>query len=111
MRASGELGRGVELRQRPGYPEAGRGNAQHLRPGAPLAGPDRPAPRVGGEQGRGPGGVEAAVGPPRPVVQGDGQIQQQPVDAGAVEVDHRAQPFTLEQRIVAEQVGVNDSPG
>ena len=71
---------------------------------------------VGGEQGGDAGFVQRAAGRRAPVVDGDGDVEQQGVETGEVEVDdaadaHAAVGFGVPQHVVAEQVGVDRSAG
>ena len=89
-------------RKRKAAPRASSGKASNSeRRELPLG-------AVGREQLAGLGDVERAIGLEAPSVQTDGQIVGDEVDAGEVEVDDAGQPVALEERIVREQVGMDD---
>ena len=72
----------------------------------------RPRGFVGLHEGRGQRFQQrAGVGVAAPVVQAHGQIEQEAVGAGEVEVEEAAQPVgaggVVEHHVVAEQVGVD----
>jgi len=52
-------------------------------------------------------GFQAHILRQAPVVRAHREVIEQAVDAGKIEVEHRAQPPALEQRVVAEQIGVH----
>ena len=95
----------------PGEPEAQCRRTHHHRPGLRLAGAERPLLPVSPQQGLQPLFVEASVGSDAPVVGGDRQIVEQQAIAGIVEIDDSGQSVADEQRIVPEQIGMNDAAG
>ena len=76
----------------PREPETERRGAHQRRQQAPFAALERPDRLVGGDQRAGavlvePAGVEIDA----PVVEGDGDVVEQGVDAGEIEVEHAGQ--------------------
>ena len=89
-------------------PEPKRCGAQQRRHQAPLGTGQRAQRGIGVDQraravGREPAGVEVDA----PVVQAHGDVEREHVDTGEIEVEHAGQAVVLEQRVVAEQVGVD----
>ena len=94
-------------------PEAQRGRAQHHRPRRALK--RRPGPRrlVRAKQRRHALGLERRVVSDigeAPIVRADGDVVEQAIDAGEVEIDHAGDAARLvEERVVAKEVAMHRS--
>ena len=64
---------------------------------------------IGAEQRTGTRRVEFAGAVEAPVVGRDGEVEEQVVDAGEVEVEEAADALAVEEDVVAEEVGVDDA--
>ena len=90
----------------PRQPEAQTGYPQHDGPEFGFRRMEAPARRVGPQHRFGTDRVELAVGLRAPVVHTDGEVIEHRTRAGVVEIDHAGQVAAFEQRVVAEQVGM-----
>ncbi len=89
-------------------PEAQRRSTQQRRPDFPFHGRKRPLAGIGAHRCCHPLRVQSPVFHSAPVVDGDGQIEQQHIVASVVEVDDTRDAIALEQHVVAEQIAVDD---
>ena len=94
-----------------GQPEAQCARAQHDGPGGSFGRGEWSHTLVGCQQGLRARRIDAAISGYAPVVDHHRQIKQPDVAAGEVKVDHAADGVSVEQDVVAEQVGVDDAAG
>src|SRR5882672_10693812 len=93
----------VQTRQ----PESERRRAQQHRPGLLLVAGELADAAVRGQERLSALRVDLSRWIDAPVVHGNRDVEQERVDAGEIEVDHPADAFSVEQDVVAKQIGMN----
>ena len=91
-------------------PETQRRSAQHCGPGVALRILQRPYRMVGAEQRERPRLIQPAVAlgiHETPVIDADREVEGKAIHAGEIEVEDAADPAALEDRVIAEQIGVH----